>query len=108
VIVGGLGNIWGVIVGGFLMGFFNFFLAPNANNWLDSIASATHLALLGKFRLDDKKLMIFGLALVLMMVLRPEGLIPSARRKAEMHPESEDLAAAEQQTLYDAASGGGN
>jgi hypothetical protein len=42
------------------------------------------------------------------MVLRPEGLIPSARRKAEMHPESEDLAAAEQQTLYDAASGGGN
>jgi hypothetical protein len=33
-------------------------------------------------------------------VLRPEGLIPSARRKAELHPETEDLASAERQTLY--------
>lgn len=99
VIVGGLGNIWGVIVGGFLMGSFNFFLAPNANNWLRGLAELTGMPFLA-FRLDDKKLLIFGLALVLMMVLRPEGLLPSARRKAELHPESEDIAAAERQTLY--------
>lgn len=108
VIVGGLGNLWGVIAGGFLMGAFNFFLAPNANNWLASLANTTGLQFLA-FRLDDKKLLIFGLSLVLMMVLRPEGLIPSARRKAELHPESEDIAAAERQTLYgtrDTAGGG--
>jgi branched-chain amino acid transport system permease protein len=99
VIVGGLGNIWGVIAGGFLMGAFNFFLAPNANNWLRGLADKTGLHFLA-FRLDDKKLLIFGLSLVLMMVLRPEGLIPSARRKAELHPESEDIALAERQTLY--------
>jgi branched-chain amino acid transport system permease protein len=99
VIVGGLGNLWGVIAGGFLMGAFNFFLAPNANNWLASLADATGLGFLA-FRLDDKKLLIFGLSLVLMMVLRPEGLIPSARRKAELHPETEGIAAAERQTLF--------
>jgi branched-chain amino acid transport system permease protein len=100
VIVGGLGNIWGVIAGGFLMGFFNFFLAPNANNWLGGFARVTNLDFLANLRLDDKKLFIFGLALVLMMVLRPEGLIPSARRKAELRPETEDQASAERQTLY--------
>ncbi len=100
VIVGGLGNIWGVILGGFLMGFFNFFLAPNANEWLRRFAGATNLDFLANVRLDDKKLFIFGLSLVLMMVLRPEGLIPSARRKAELHPETEDQANAERQTLY--------
>ncbi len=99
VIVGGLGNIWGVIAGGFLMGFFNFFLAPNANNWLARVADATGLGFL-EFRLDDKKLLIFGLTLVLMMVLRPEGLVPSARRKAELRPATDEVATAERQTLY--------
>lgn len=102
VIVGGLGNIWGVIAGGFLMGFFNFFLAPNANNWLASIAKTTNIEALSGVRLDDKKLLIFGLTLVLMMLTRPEGLIPSARRKAELHPESDGASHAEQETLYDA------
>lgn len=102
VIVGGLGNIWGVIAGGFLMGFFNFFLAPNANNWLASIAHVTNISALGSVRLDDKKLLIFGLTLVIMMLVRPEGLIPSARRKAELHPETDELAHTERETLYDA------
>jgi branched-chain amino acid transport system permease protein len=103
VIVGGLGNIWGVILGCFLMGSFNFFLAPNANEWLGRIATSTHLSLLGKIRLDDKKLFIFGLALVIMMLVRPEGLLPSARRRAELRPESADVADAELQTFYDAS-----
>ncbi len=92
VIVGGLGNIWGVIVGGFLIGAFNYLLAPNASRWLGPLGDA--------IRLEDKKLLVFGLALVLMMTLRPEGLIPSARRKAELHPEADDTVAAERQTLY--------
>ncbi|HET8629511.1 MAG TPA: hypothetical protein VFL91_19005 [Thermomicrobiales bacterium] len=107
VIVGGLGNIWGVILGGYLMGFFNFFLAPNANNWLDRAASSTHLTFLSHVDLADKKLLIFGLALVLMMRLRPEGLVPSARRKEELRPETADIAGAERQTLYGASDNAG-
>ncbi len=36
-----------------------------------------------------------------MMLLRPEGLIPSARRKAELHPETEDIAEAQNQQFWD-------
>jgi branched-chain amino acid transport system permease protein len=89
------------------MGFFNFFLAPNANNWLDRAASATHLTFLSHVDLADKKLLIFGLALVLMMRLRPEGLVPSARRKEELRPETADIAGAERQTLYGASDNAG-
>ena len=33
------------------------------------------------------RLMVFGLALILMMRFRPEGLIPSKRVQSELHPE---------------------
>jgi len=35
------------------------------------------------------KLILFGVVLILMMRLRPEGLIPEARIKRELHPENE-------------------
>jgi branched-chain amino acid transport system permease protein len=51
--------------------------------------------------LKQDKFLVFGLALVLMMLVRPEGLVPSARRKAELHPETEDISEAENQQAYD-------
>jgi branched-chain amino acid transport system permease protein len=63
IIVGGMGNIPGVIVGAlFLVGL------PE---------------ILREFA--EYRLMIYGAALVLMMLLRPEGLLPEARRKLELH-----------------------
>jgi branched-chain amino acid transport system permease protein len=35
------------------------------------------------------RLFIFGVALILMMRFRPEGLLPEARHKRELHPEEE-------------------
>ena len=35
-------------------------------------------------RLDDGRVLIFGGALVALMVFRPEGILPSRRRRAEM------------------------
>jgi branched-chain amino acid transport system permease protein len=37
---------------------------------------------------DDYRLFLLGLILVLVMVLRPEGLVPSKRRAAELHGEA--------------------
>jgi branched-chain amino acid transport system permease protein len=38
-----------------------------------------------RFReLQDYRVLAFGAVLVLMMILRPEGLLPSRRRKAEL------------------------
>jgi branched-chain amino acid transport system permease protein len=38
--------------------------------------------------------MLFGLVLVIMMIVRPEGLVPSAERKAELHAGDEAAGAA--------------
>ena len=38
--------------------------------------------------LGSSKFMIYGLALVLMMMLRPEGIFPSRQRRAELHEEA--------------------
>ncbi|MBI2370879.1 MAG: branched-chain amino acid ABC transporter permease [Deltaproteobacteria bacterium] len=40
------------------------------------------------------RMLLFGGAMVLMMVLRPQGLLPNPRRKVELHPGEERLGAA--------------
>ena len=48
--------------------------------------SAAELLLPEIFRsLTDYRFFIFGLALVIVMAFRPQGLLPSRRRKAELH-----------------------
>ncbi|MDQ3898436.1 MAG: branched-chain amino acid ABC transporter permease, partial [Actinomycetota bacterium] len=37
---------------------------------------------------QDKRLLLFGAALILVMRFRPEGLVPSRRRRRELHEES--------------------
>jgi branched-chain amino acid transport system permease protein len=62
VVLGGSGNIPGVILGAFLIA------------WLPE-----------RFRVfQDYRVLLFGAALVLMMALRPEGIWPSQRRQAEL------------------------
>jgi branched-chain amino acid transport system permease protein len=91
VILGGLGNIWGVILGGFIIGFFDNVLVRTINDWIRAAGAASGSPALREFNLEQYKFGIFGLALVLLMLLRPEGLVPSARRKAELHPETDQV-----------------
>jgi branched-chain amino acid transport system permease protein len=84
VIMGGIGNIWGVIFGGILLGSFNFILVDSLQGWIRGLSGLLGLPILAQVDLVNSKLMIFGLALVLMMLLRPEGIFPSAQRRAEM------------------------
>src|SRR5215212_2916457 len=84
VIMGGIGNIWGVMFGGIVLGTFNFILVDSVQGWLKALSTLTGIAFFGQIDVVNSKLMIFGLALVLMMLVRPEGIFPSAQRKAEM------------------------
>jgi branched-chain amino acid transport system permease protein len=70
VVLGGMGTVMGVLVG------------------------ATILKLLPeKLReVNDYRLLMFGLLLVVMMRFRPEGLVPSKRRQLEFHEEDSELA----------------
>ena len=83
VILGGLGSIPGTLLGVALLVGFDTVLAPWADSWiqqLDINPSGSSLLSFSGWRLA-----VFGLALVLVMRYRPEGLIPSRRLAAEFH-----------------------
>ena len=66
---------------------------------LRGLGEATGNAGMRDFNLEQYRFAIFGLALVLLMLLRPEGLAPSRRRKAELHPETDKITVQENE-LY--------
>jgi branched-chain amino acid transport system permease protein len=80
VIIGGLGSIWGAVVGGLLLGYINNWLIPDV---LNSLPQKLGL----NFPLTEIEFGIFGFLLVLVMILRPQGLIPERRRKLELTAE---------------------
>ncbi len=91
VILGGIGNIYGVIIGSIIIGGFDRILADALNtplHWLGERITWGPLDWLGTFMVNHNvtsdRFLIFGLALVLIMILRPGGLFPSRRRAAEM------------------------
>jgi branched-chain amino acid transport system permease protein len=80
VIIGGLGSIWGAVVGGLLLGYVNNWLIPDV---LNSLPQKLGL----NFPLTEIEFGIFGFLLVIVMVLRPQGLLPERRRRLELTSE---------------------
>ena len=78
VVLGGMGNIWGVILGALLLSF-----VPEILRWT---VEPLQDALFGRQLIAPEviRMLIFGLALVLVMLFRPAGLLPSAVRKREL------------------------
>jgi branched-chain amino acid transport system permease protein len=77
VILGGLGSIWGVVLGAVVLSFIANYLIPDV---LNNVPAKLGL----DFDLTEVSFGIYGFLLVVMMVLRPEGLIPERRRKVEL------------------------
>jgi branched-chain amino acid transport system permease protein len=77
VILGGLGSIEGVLIGAATLVYVNFKFIPDVNDkpreWFNLDLDMSELSAA-----------IYGFLLVMMMVLRPEGLIPERRRKLEL------------------------
>ncbi len=78
VVLGGMGNIWGVILGAVLLSF-----VPEL---LRYTVEPLQKLLFGRSIIEPEviRMLLFGLALVLMMLYRPAGLLPSAIRKREL------------------------
>jgi branched-chain amino acid transport system permease protein len=104
VILGGMGNVWGVIVGAALLAYLNEEGLANSGAWLNAhISFLAHIQIPGSPQqgLDVPLLStgIYGVIIVAVMLLRPEGLIPSKRVAAEMHEGVHD------EPAYDVAHG---
>ena len=76
VILGGMGNIWGVILGAAFLAYLNQEGLANTGAWLN-LHFGTHIDV------PEYSGGIYGVIIVIVMLLRPQGLIPSARRKRE-------------------------
>ena len=81
VVLGGMGNIWGVILGAILPSFVPEILRYTVEpmqRWI-----------FGRSIIDPEviRMLLFGLAMVVMMLFRPAGIMPSAVRKRELAEE---------------------
>ena len=92
VILGGMGNVWGVLFGAAFLAYLDQAGLANTGAWLSD-----HLGL----NLDVPKYEfgIYGVILLIVMLFRPHGLIPEARRKLEFEHGVHD------EPLYDALTG---
>jgi branched-chain amino acid transport system permease protein len=96
VILGGIGNIYGVLVGGLALLTADRLFLPALKDFLGGLLSHTILpALSGNPTLQAAvsqnanpilyRYLLFGLTLVIMMAVRPEGLLPNPQRRLELH-----------------------
>jgi branched-chain amino acid transport system permease protein len=100
VILGGIGNVYGVIIGGMLLQGFDRIFARELNQPVHWVGSQTGVSFLETHNLTTDRLLIFGTCLVVMMLFRPGGLFPDKRRSAEMQPETEKELEHEDEALY--------
>lgn len=95
VILGGMGNIWGVAVGAFIVYNIQAVVLKRINGVIETVGipafdlGPIHVNL-AEVPFVEYQFLLYGLALVLMMLLRPEGLFPNQRRRLELHVD-EDL-----------------
>ena len=105
IILGGLGNVYGAIIGAFIIGGFDRILTEALNPRLQWVGRHIHLNWLATHDLKQDRFLVFGLALVLMMLLRPGGIWQSAQRKAELSPDTDDQRVQESGSLDDVLRG---
>jgi ABC-type branched-subunit amino acid transport system permease subunit len=85
VVLGGMGNIWGVALGAFVI----YTIQSVLLKQLNAFFNAVHVPVLSDLDFIQYQFLLYGIALVAMMLLRPEGLFPSQRRKRELRAAEE-------------------
>jgi|SRR5579885_10790 ABC-type branched-subunit amino acid transport system permease subunit len=88
IVLGGLGSIPGVIVGAIVLRFVDVYLLGKINDAVHGLplvsGSGAPLHFLNNVDFNTAKFLIYGLILMFMILLRPQGLIPDVRRKREL------------------------
>jgi len=107
VVLGGMGNVPGVILGALVMYFVIFYLIPGLPQTATSLSTSVGLGSLNQSNGDWPGLaqetqrltfIVYGAILVAMMLLRPQGILPSRVREQELkHAAVQDDEAAVEQ-----------
>lgn len=87
VVLGGMGNVWGVILGAFVLSWVN-------GNGLSAFGRVFNDSFGTKIDFASFTFLIFGLVLILMMLFKREGFLPESRLKLMLHEDELDDAKA--------------
>ena len=101
VILGGLGNMVGVVIGGLIIMSADRLFLPQISSFIQDLSGTTQQPFFNNLDISLYRLALFGLVLVIMMQVRPEGLVPNLRRKMELTADDETVER-ENSALYDA------
>ena len=77
VILGGIGNVWGAVLGAFALTYVDKTLLPYIGQRIGDVAPSLPNP-------AEYNFLIFGVILVVMMRFRPQGFLPSRQREAEL------------------------
>ena len=80
IVFGGIGSVWGVVVGALLLQILQSWFLEDLSGWLHALGRLVGVDWLQHVELASSIELIFGLILVLMMLYRRQGLIPATRR----------------------------
>jgi branched-chain amino acid transport system permease protein len=98
VVLGGMGSIPGTILGAVLITAVpEVIRAFAASPLLSGVLTPEQASLVGDYRF-----LIFGGLMVVMMAIRPQGILPSKRRARELNPIDDTVLAQENQELWEA------
>ena len=80
IVFGGIGSVWGVVVGALILQMLQSWFLEDLSQWLHALGRLVDIRWLQHVELASSIELIFGLILVLMMLYRRQGLIPASRR----------------------------
>ena len=84
VVLGGMGSVWGVVLGAMILQLLQSWFLPDLTDWLHQFGELIGNDALQKVDLVQSIELIFGIILVLMMLYRRDGLIPAHRKAAAL------------------------
>jgi branched-chain amino acid transport system permease protein len=80
IVFGGIGSVWGVVVGALLLQILQSWFLEDLSQWLHALGRLVSIDWLQHIELASSIELIFGFILVFMMLYRRQGLIPATRQ----------------------------
>ncbi|MEE3503537.1 branched-chain amino acid ABC transporter ATP-binding protein/permease [Acidiphilium acidophilum] len=92
IVLGGLGSVWGAIIGAVLLQLLQAWFLPELSVVVQSLGTALRSPFLSNLQLTSASELIFGIILVTMMLYRRDGLVPATRNEVKLSFAQQDAA----------------
>ena len=92
IVLGGMGSVWGAIVGAVLLQLLQSWFLPELSIAVQSLGQSIGSGFLANLQLTSASELIFGIILVTMMLYRREGLVPAGRNEVRLTLEQQHAA----------------